>query len=49
MEVMVGANADLVEPSRRFLEGFNIIALDDAIATARRRCGERTASGCPAR
>lgn len=32
MEVMGGANADLVEPTRRFLEGFNVIALDDEIA-----------------
>ena len=32
MEVMVGANADLVEPTRRFLEGFDVIALDDEIA-----------------
>ena len=32
MEVMVGASADLVEPTRRFLEGFEVIALDDAIA-----------------
>jgi predicted nucleic acid-binding protein len=32
MEVMVGANADLVEPTRRFLEGFEVIALDDGIA-----------------
>lgn len=32
MEVMVGANVDLVEPTRRFLEGFDIIALDDEIA-----------------
>lgn len=32
MEVMVGANADLIEPTRRFLEGFDIIALDDEIA-----------------
>jgi len=29
---MVGASADLVEPLRNFLEGFNVIALDDAIA-----------------
>ncbi len=29
MEVMVGADADLAEPTRRFLEGFKIIALDD--------------------
>ncbi|KPF62852.1 twitching motility protein PilT [Bosea sp. AAP35] len=32
MEVMVGADADLVEPTRRFLEGFRVIALDEAIA-----------------
>ena len=32
MEVMVGANADLVEPTRLFLEGFNVIALNDEIA-----------------
>ena len=32
MEVMVGANADLVEPTRLFLEGFKVIALDDEIA-----------------
>ncbi len=32
MEVMIGANADLVEPTRRFLEGFKVIALDDGIA-----------------
>lgn len=32
MEVMVGAKTDLVEPTRRFLDGFNVIALDDAIA-----------------
>ncbi len=32
MEVMVGADADLVEPTRRFLEGFKVIALDDEIA-----------------
>ena len=32
MEVMAGANADLVEPTRRFLEGFKVIALDDEIA-----------------
>jgi hypothetical protein len=33
MEVMVGASADLAEPTRRFLEGFEVIALDDEIAT----------------
>ena len=32
MEVMVGADVDLVEPTRRFLEGFEVIALDDEIA-----------------
>lgn len=32
MEVMVGANADLMEPTRRFLEGFEVIAFDDEIA-----------------
>lgn len=32
MEVMVGASADLVEPTRLFLEGFSVIALDDEIA-----------------
>ncbi|GGA87408.1 ribonuclease VapC [Brucella endophytica] len=32
MEVMVGANADLVDATRLFLDGFNVIALDDAIA-----------------
>jgi len=32
MEVMVGASADLVEPTRHFLEGFKVIALDDQIA-----------------
>lgn len=32
MEVMVGAKTDLVEPTRRFLEGFQVIALDDEIA-----------------
>lgn len=33
MEVMVGAGADLVEPTRLFLEGFTVIALDDEIAS----------------
>lgn len=33
MEVMVGADADLVEPTRRFLEGFDVVALDDKIAS----------------
>lgn len=33
MEVMVGADADLVEPTRRFLDGFELIALDDEIAS----------------
>ena len=32
MEVMVGANADVAEPTRRFLEGFKVVALDDEIA-----------------
>lgn len=32
MEVMVGASTDLVEPTRLFLEGFDVIALDDQIA-----------------
>jgi predicted nucleic acid-binding protein len=32
IEVMVGADADLVEPTRRFLECFKVIALDDEIA-----------------
>jgi len=32
MEVMLGANADLVEPTRLFLEGFKVIGLDDEIA-----------------
>jgi predicted nucleic acid-binding protein len=32
MEVMVGASTDLMEPTRRFLEGFNVIAPDDGIA-----------------
>lgn len=32
MEVMVGASADLVEPTRHFLEGFSAIALDEEIA-----------------
>ena len=32
MEVMVGASADLMEPTRLFLDGFKIIALDDEIA-----------------
>ena len=34
MEVMVGAGADLVDPTRRFLEGFELLALDDRIANA---------------
>lgn len=29
---MAGANADLVEPTRLFLDGFEVIALDDEIA-----------------
>ncbi len=32
MEVMVGVSADLVEPTRRFLDGFDVIALNDEIA-----------------
>ncbi len=32
MEVMVGADDDLAEPTRRFLEGFEVIPLDDSIA-----------------
>ena len=32
MEVMVGAADELTEPTRRFLEGFTILALDDVIA-----------------
>jgi len=32
MEVMVGAGDDLVEPTRRFLDGFKVVALDDEIA-----------------
>ena len=32
MEVMVGATADVVEPTRRFLAGFQVVPLDDAIA-----------------
>ncbi len=32
MEVMVGADADLVEPTRLFLEGFKVTALNDEIA-----------------
>ncbi|MBK1665016.1 VapC toxin family PIN domain ribonuclease [Rhodospirillum rubrum] len=32
MEVMVGARADLIEPTRLFLDGFKVIALDDEIA-----------------
>ncbi len=32
MEVMVGAKADLVEPTRHFLDGFKVISLDDEIA-----------------
>lgn len=32
MEVMIGADGDLVEPTRCFLEGFKVIALDDEIA-----------------
>ncbi len=32
MEVTVGASTDLVEPTRRFLGGFEIVALDEEIA-----------------
>jgi len=32
MEVMVGARSDLVEATRRFLEGFEVLPLDDGIA-----------------
>ena len=32
MEVMVGADVGLVEATQRFLDGFEVIALDDAIA-----------------
>jgi predicted nucleic acid-binding protein len=32
MEVMMGADTDLIEPTRLFLEGFRVIALDDQIA-----------------
>lgn len=32
MEVMVGAAGDLADPTRRFLDGFQIIALDEEIA-----------------
>lgn len=32
MEVMAGAKADLVEPTRHFLEGFRVIQVDDEIA-----------------
>ena len=32
MEVMAGADGELVEPTRRFLDGFTVIALDDEIA-----------------
>lgn len=32
MEVMVGAGGELIEPTRRFLAGFEVIALDDEIA-----------------
>jgi predicted nucleic acid-binding protein len=33
MEVMVGADANLIEPTRLFLEGFKVIALDNEIAS----------------
>ena len=29
---MVGADDDLIEPTRRFLEGFKVVALNDEIA-----------------
>ena len=32
MEVMVGADGELAEPTRRFLDGFTVIALNDEIA-----------------
>jgi predicted nucleic acid-binding protein len=32
MEVMVGAPANLVEGTRRFLDGFDLVALDNSIA-----------------
>ncbi len=32
MEVMVGAEPEVADPTRRFLEGFKVIALDDRIA-----------------
>ena len=32
IEVMVGADDDLIEPIRRCLEGFKVVALDDEIA-----------------
>ena len=32
MEVMVGADPELTEPTRRFLEGFTVTGLDDRIA-----------------
>lgn len=32
MEVMVGADANLIEPTKLFLAGFDVIALDDGIA-----------------
>ena len=49
MDVMVGANTDMVEPTRRFLEGFNVIPLDDESLAVRWHCAERTASSCPTR
>jgi predicted nucleic acid-binding protein len=39
MEVMVGADADLIDPTRRFLEGFKVIALDDEIANRAQTAG----------
>jgi predicted nucleic acid-binding protein len=32
MEVMVGADGDVAEPTRRFLEGFTVVELDDGVA-----------------
>lgn len=32
MEVMVGADADVAEPTRHFLGGFTVVELDDGIA-----------------
>ena len=33
MEVMVGASAELVDPTRLFLDGFAVVALNDGIAS----------------